>query len=38
MKENNKLFDYTLIFISILSIGYFILVTINSRFITTYLT
>ena len=38
MKENNKLFDYTLIFISILSIGYFILVTLNSRFITAYLT
>ena len=38
MKENNKLFDYTLIFISILSIGYFIIVTLNSRFITAYLT
>ena len=37
MKKNNKLFDYILIFISILSIGYFILVTINSRFITAYL-
>lgn len=37
MKENNKLFDYTLIFISILSVGYFIIVTLNSRFITAYL-
>lgn len=37
MKKNNKLFDYILIFISLLSIGYFLLVTINSRFITAYL-
>lgn len=37
MKKNNNLFDYTLIFISIISIGYFILVILNSRFITAYL-
>lgn len=37
MKKNNKLFDYILIFVSVLSIGYFLLVIMNSRFITAYL-
>lgn len=37
MKRNCKLFDYFLIFISILSLCYFIVVTLCSRFINVYI-
>ncbi len=37
MKKNCILFDFVLIILSILSMGYFILVIANSRFIPAYL-
>lgn len=36
MKPNNKIFDYILITLAIFSISYFILLILNSRFITSY--
>ena len=37
MKPNNKIFDYILITLAIFSISYFILLILNSRFITSYI-
>ena len=37
MKPNNKIFDYILITLAISSISYFILLILNSRFITSYI-
>lgn len=36
MNKNSKLFDYFLLFLSILSISYFLLLIFSSRFITAY--
>lgn len=37
MKRNNKLFDYSLIFLAAIALGYFFIVIFSSRFITAYL-
>ena len=37
IKPNNKIFDYILITLAISSISYFILLILNSRFITSYI-